>query len=244
MGDLGRMRLEFNGARRTIIDALRLYLVTDPELCAANGVVKTVRDAIRGGVTSVQLRDKEATTSALVATGRALIDILAGTGVPLIINDDVEAAKAIGADGVHVGQGDMNVEDVRRMVGPRTMIGLSCGSIADAKAADPKVVDYIGVSPLFTTPTKTDHSGAVGLAGLYDIAAATPIPKVAIGGIKMQHFDAVFAAGADGVAVVSAICGQGDVEQAARLLSKETVRVIVARQGQASACIKAMRTLS
>ena len=244
MGDLGHMRLEFNCARRTMIDVLRLYLVTDPDLCAANGVVKTVRDAIRGGVTSVQLRDKEATTSSLVATGRALIDILASTGAPLIINDDVEAAKAIGADGVHVGQGDMKVEDVRRMVGPQMMIGLSCKSVAEAKAADPGLVDYIGISPLFTTPTKTDHSGAVGLAGLRDIAAATPIPKVAIGGVKMQHLGAVFAAGADGVAVVSAICGQGDVEQAARLLSKETLRVIVARQGQASAAIKAMSTFS
>ena len=213
------------GGRRAIADVLRLYLVTDPDLCAAYGVAETVREAVRGGVTIVQLRDKAATTSSLVATGRVLVDILAGTGVPLIINDNVEAAIAIGADGVHVGQGDMKVEEVRRMVGPQMMIGLSCESVADARDADPALVDYIGVSPVFATPTKTDHSGAVGLAGLRDIAAATAIPKVAIGGIKIQHFDALFAAGADGVAVVSAICGQGDVEQSARLLSQETARV-------------------
>ena len=225
MGDVGHMRLDSRGASRATTDVLRLYLVTDPDLCADYGVAATVRDAIRGGVTIVQLRDKEATTPSLVATGRGLIDILAGTGVPLIINDDVEAAIAIGADGIHVGQGDINVEDVRRMVGPQMMIGLSCESVTDARAADPALVDYIGVSPVFATPTKTDHSGAVGLAGLRDIAAATAIPKVAIGGIKIQHFDALFAAGADGVAVVSAICGQGDVEQSARLLSQETARV-------------------
>lgn len=213
------------GGRRAIADVLRLYLVTDPDLCAAYGVAETVREAVRGGVTIVQLRDKAATTSSLVATGRVLVDILAGTGVPLIINDNVEAAIAIGADGVHVGQGDMKVEEVRRMVGPQMMIGLSCESVTDARAADPALVDYIGVSPVFATPTKTDHSGAVGLAGLRDITAATAIPKVAIGGIKIQHFDALFAAGADGVAVVSAICGQGDVEQSARLLSQETARV-------------------
>ena len=114
------------GGRRAIADVLRLYLVTDPDLCAAYGVAETVREAVRGGVTIVQLRDKAATTSSLVATGRVLVDILAGTGVPLIINDNVEAAIAIGADGVHVGQGDMKVEEVRRMVGPQMMIGLSC----------------------------------------------------------------------------------------------------------------------
>ena len=245
MGDVGHMRLDSRGASRATTDVLRLYLVTDPDLCADYGVAATVRDAIRGGVTIVQLRDKEATTPSLVATGRGLIDILAGTGVPLIINDDVEAAIAIGADGIHVGQGDINVEDVRRMVGPRMMIGLSCESVGDARAADPGLVDYIGVSPVFKTPTKTDHSGAVGLAGLHDIAAATSIPKVAIGGIKIQHFDSVFAAGADAVAVVSAICGQADVEQAARKLSEEAVRALAARhEPDAAADGKVMRTLS
>ena len=148
MGVMERIISQMNAEGGNGVNALRLYLVTDPDLCAGHGVVETVRDAVRGGVTIVQLRDKMAKTSSLVEIGRALRDVLASTGVPLIINDDVEAAIAIGADGIHVGQSDMKAEDVRKMVGPNMMIGLSCESVADALAADPEVVDYIGVSPV------------------------------------------------------------------------------------------------
>lgn len=203
---------------------LRLYLVTDPELCGRHGLLATVRDAVRGGVTVVQLRDKTATTSALVDMGRDLATVLADTGVPLVVNDNVEAAIAIGADGIHVGQGDMKVEEVRQLVGPDMMLGLSCETVEDAIQTPTDLVDYIGVSPVFATPTKTDHALAVGIDGLRAIAAATPVPKVAIGGLKSCHFQAIFENGADGVAVVSAICGQPDVEKAAFALSAEIAR--------------------
>jgi thiamine-phosphate pyrophosphorylase len=208
---------------------LRLYLVTDPELCSQHGLLETVRDAVRGGVTAVQLRDKTATTSALVKMGRDIATGLADTGVPLIVNDNVEAAIAIGADGLHVGQGDMMVEEARRLIGPDMLLGLSCETVEDARMTDPAVVDYIGVSPVFATPTKTDHSLAVGIEGLRAIAAATPVPAVAIGGLKSHHFEAIFENGADGVAVVSAICGQPDAEAAASALSTKIAQVTVHR---------------
>ena len=233
MGVMGRIISQMNAEDGNRVNALRLYLVTDPDLCAEHGVVETVRDAVRGGVTIVQLRDKMAKTSSLVEIGKALRHVLASTGVPLIINDDVEAAIAIGADGIHVGQSDMKAEDVRKMVGPNMMIGLSCESVADARAADPEVVNYIGVSPVFATPTKTDHSGAVGLQGLQDIDAVTRVPKVPIGGIKIEHLSSLYEYGADGVAVVSAICGQPDVERAARLFSDKTADVLSSMRGRA-----------
>ena len=206
---------------------LRLYLVTDPELCSQHGLLETVRDAVRGGVTAVQLRDKTATTSALVKMGRDIATGLADTGVPLIVNDNVEAAIAIGADGLHVGQGDMKVDEARRLIGPDMLLGLSCETVEDARMTDPAIVDYIGVSPVFATPTKTDHSLAVGIEGLRAIAAATPVPKVAIGGLKSHHFEAIFENGADGVAVVSAICGQPDAEAAASALATKIAQVTV-----------------
>ena len=206
---------------------LRLYLVTDPELCSQYGLLETVRDAVRGGVTAVQLRDKTATTSALVKMGRDIATGLADTGVPLIVNDNVEAAIAIGADGLHVGQGDMKVDEARRLIGPDMLLGLSCETVEDARMTDPAIVNYIGVSPVFATPTKTDHSLAVGIEGLRAIAAATPVPKVAIGGLKSHHFEAIFENGADGVAVVSAICGQPDAEAAASALATKIAQVTV-----------------
>ena len=214
---------------RDLRGMLRLYLVTDPELCSQYGLLETVRDAVRGGVTAVQLRDKTATTSALVKMGRDLAAGLADTGVPLIVNDNVEAAIAIGADGLHVGQGDMKVDEARRLIGPDMLLGLSCETVEDARMTDPAIVNYIGVSPVFATPTKTDHSLAVGIEGLRAIAAATPVPKVAIGGLKSHHFEAIFENGADGVAVVSAICGQPDAEAAASALATKIAQVTVHR---------------
>lgn len=219
MGDVGDVMAQASRSDRDLRRTLRFYLVTDPELCSRHGLLETVRDAVRGGVSVVQLRDKTATTSALVEMGRDLAVILDDTGVPLVVNDNVEAAIAIGANGIHVGQDDMKVEEVRRLVGPDMIIGLSCETVEDARKTPTDVVDYIGVSPVFATPTKTDHSLAVGIDGLRAISAATPLPKVAIGGLKSQHFEAIFENGADGVAVVSAICGQPNVAAAASALA-------------------------
>lgn len=202
-------------------EQLRLYLVTDPLLCAAHGVANTVRAAVRGGVTMVQLRDKQANTTELVEVGRALMTALHNTGVPLIINDDVDAALAIGAHGVHVGQSDQSPSLVRARVGPTAIVGLSCETVQHAQQADPAVLDYVGVGPVFDTSTKPDHAAAMGLDVLRAARAATPLPAVAIGGIHRSRVADVLATGVDGVAVVSAVCGQPDVAAAARALRRD-----------------------
>ncbi len=204
---------------------LSLYLVLDPDLCRAVGMVETARLAVRGGATMVQLRDKQATTAEMIAVGLELKAVLAGTGVPLIVNDDVDAALAIGANGIHVGQDDMAAVSVRARVGDGMILGLSVETEELAKRVDPAVVDYVGIGPVFATGTKPDHKPPVGFDGLARIVALAPVPAVAIGGVKGEHAGEIFSAGAKGLAVVSAICGQPDPEAATRLITAEIARI-------------------
>jgi thiamine-phosphate pyrophosphorylase len=197
---------------------LSLYLVLDPGLCAGVGVIATARAAVAGGATVVQLRDKAADTERMIETGRMLKAALAGTGAVLIVNDDVEAAIAIGADGLHIGQGDMAVAEARARIGATMVLGFSVETPALAASVDPALVDYIGAGPVFATPSKPDHKAPVGFDGLAAQVAASPVPAVAIGGLKAEHVAQVLKAGAQGVAVVSAICGQPDPKAAARAL--------------------------
>lgn len=199
---------------------LSLYLVLDPVLCEPIGMVETARLAVEGGATTVQLRSKHASTRDLIATGLALKAALAGTGVPLIVNDDVEAAIAIGADGIHVGQGDLAAVIVRSRVGNDMVVGLSVETEALARRIDPSVVDYVGIGPVFATATKPDHKQPIGFDGLARIVAQSPVPAVAIGGLKGEHAKPVLSAGAQGLAVVSAICGQPDPRAAARSIAQ------------------------
>ncbi|SEN70011.1 thiamine-phosphate pyrophosphorylase [Loktanella fryxellensis] len=201
-----------------IRDRLRLYLVTDPVLCARQGLIAVVTAAVRGGVTCVQFRDKTASTEGRIATARLLQQALAGSGVPLIINDDLDAAVATGADGVHLGQDDVRVAQARALLGPDRIIGLSCDTADQVRAVVPGVVDYLGLGTAFPTASKVDHKPSIGLNGLAVLAAGTTLPRVAIGGLKHDHAAGVIAAGCDGMAVVSAICGQPDPERAARTL--------------------------
>ncbi|MHC2220952.1 thiamine phosphate synthase [Rhizobium leguminosarum] len=200
---------------------LSLYLVLDPDLCAGIGMVETARLAVAGGATMVQLRDKHAATIGMIETGRALKQALEGTGALLIVNDDVEAAIAIGADGLHIGQEDMDAHKARTMIGPYMILGLSVETAPLAAAVDPGLVDYTGVGPVFATPTKADHKQPIGFDGLAKLVKASPVPSVAIGGLKADHVAQVFAAGAKGVAVVSAICGTPDPEAATRHIGAE-----------------------
>jgi thiamine-phosphate pyrophosphorylase len=169
----------------------------------------------------VQLRDKHAATIGMIETGRALKQALEGTGALLIVNDDVEAAIAIGADGLHIGQEDMDAHKARTMIGPDMILGLSVETAPLAAAVDPGLVDYTGVGPVFATPTKADHKQPIGFDGLAKLVKASPVPSVAIGGLKADHVAQVFAAGAKGVAVVSAICGTPDPEAATRHIAAE-----------------------
>ena len=196
---------------------LSLYLVTDPRLCARYGLVETVVAAVRGGVTIVQLRDKQASDGELIDQARQLKAALVGSGVPLIINDRLTVAIESGADGLHLGQGDGDVVAARAAMGEQAILGLSVQNHAQLARLDPAPLDYLGLGPVFATSTKHDHAQPLGFDGLAALVAASPLPAVAIGGLEAEHVNRIRAAGAKGPAVVSAICGQADPEAAARM---------------------------
>ncbi|MET9023950.1 thiamine phosphate synthase [Actinopolymorpha sp. NPDC004070] len=206
---------------------LSLYLVTDAALCGPRGVAATVRDAVAGGVSAVQLRDPGATTRDLLRTGAQVREVLAGTGVPLFVNDRADVAYALSADGVHLGQSDLPPEHARDLLGPGAWIGLSVhapGHLDGALTLPPGTVDYLGVGPVFAQTTKADAASPGGLALLADLvatAAAAGLPCVAIGGIGPDNAAAVRATGVAGIAVVSAVCGRPDPAAAARALRTE-----------------------
>ena len=194
-----------------VLPDLAVYLVLDPALCGgADGMVATARAAAQGGASVIQLRDKAADTAAMTATAHRLRAALDGTGAALIVNDDVDAALAAEADGVHVGQTDRPAEEVRARIGPARLLGVSVETPEAARAIDPALVDYVGAGPVFATQSKADHATPIGWDGLAALVAAAPVPAVAIGGVKADHAARARAAGAAGVAVVSAICGQPD----------------------------------
>jgi len=196
----------------------RLYLVTDRSLARGRSVPCVVEAAVRGGVTAVQLRDKNCSTRDFIQLGRQLKELLTPLHVPLIVNDRVDIALAIGADGVHIGQQDMDYQLARKLLGPGALIGLSIETIEQARAAAAFDVDYLGVGPVFATATKMDAAPPLGVVGLARVRALAPHPIVAIGGIGTENVGQVIHSGADGVAIVSAICAADDPERAAREL--------------------------
>ncbi len=189
---------------------LTLYLITDPHLCARFGVEQTVDAAVKGGATMVQLRDKNASTQERIALAGRLKPICASYGAVLVINDDVEAANISDVDGVHIGQGDLDVALARQTVGPDKIVGLSVETVTAARQVSDTLVDYVGISPVYATPTKQDHKPPIGFDGLAEICAASPVYSVAVGGLKLTDCHDVLATGVHGMAVVSAICGQDD----------------------------------
>ncbi len=201
-----------------------LYLVTDAVLAGARGVEAVVQEAVEGGVTIVQWRDKGGCRAARPRI-RALREWLRARGVPFLINDDVDLALACDADGLHVGQGDLPCAEARRRLGPQRLVGVSVSTVAEAAQAMRDGADYLGVSPIFSTPTKPDAPAPTGLAGLCAIRAAVRLPLVAIGGIHAGNATDVLAAGADGIAVVSAILAAPDPRAAAQALRVLTGRI-------------------
>lgn len=197
---------------------LSLYLVTDAELCRDIVLEQTVEAAVNGGVTVVQLRDKHASDEQMIAQGKRLKAILAGTVVPLIINDRLQVALACQADGLHVGQRDAGVQEARSAMGQEALIGLSINTLEQLQAAPIELLDYVGLGPVFATVSKQDHAQPIGFGGLAALVKACPLPSVAIGGLKAEHAISVQQAGANGLAVISAICGQPDPYQATRAL--------------------------
>lgn len=202
---------------------LSLYLVAGRPALVGKDFLETVRAAVEGGVTIVQIRDPQAETQDLIADTRALKEMLKPYRVPLIVNDRIDVAKAAGADGVHLGQDDMRAKKARRELGENFIIGLSVGNPEEFERSkdDLPFVDYLGVGPVRATGTKADAGDAIGAEGLAKIRALTALPIVGIGGLGLGDATAVIKAGAQGIAVVSAICGADDAKAAAYGLLEE-----------------------
>ncbi len=187
-----------------------LYLVTDEQSCKYHDLETIVLESVKAGVSVVQLREKSADTRTFLNKALALKNILKPANIPLIINDRLDIALACKADGVHIGQSDMPYLVARKHMGPDAIIGLSVETWSDVTAAQDMSVDYIGVSPVFYTPTKKDIKEPWGLAGLKKIKAYSRHPLVAIGGISSSNIVDVILTGADSIAMVSAICSARD----------------------------------
>ena len=198
---------------RTELD-LSLYLVTDRDLSLGRSLEDVVAQAVTAGATIVQLREKNASTGEFVSLARRLVQLLRPMGIPLIINDRVDVALAADADGVHIGQSDMQYTDARKLLGPGKIIGLSVENFDDIEKANTLDVDYIGISPVYGTPTKTDTAKPFGLEGLRKAVQMSVHPTVAIGGMNASTIAYVMAAGTCGVAVVSAICSAENIPEA------------------------------
>ncbi len=205
-----------------------LYLVTDRPLSLGRPMEELVLAAVEGGVTAVQLREKDCSTREFVELARKLTELLAPRNVPLLINDRVDVALAAQADGVHIGQSDMTYRDARTLLGPSALIGLSVETPAQAAEAGNLDCDYLGVGPIFPTATKSDAAPAWGLDRFAALRRTSRHRLVAIGGINASTAASVAAAGADGLAVVSAICSASDPRAAAanlrRLIEDARVR--------------------
>ena len=202
---------------------LRLYALVDPQRAGEHALPDLARAVVSGGATLVQLRDKVGSTRRMIDTARAIRAALAGAGVPLLINDRVDVALASGADGVHVGWDDMTVEDVRRLLGPKAIVGLSINSEERARAAPLAMLDYVAVGGVYATMSKDNPNTPKGVGGakaLADIvrARAPKLPIGAIAGIDASNAADVMAAGFDGVAVISALSITPDPRSAARTL--------------------------
>lgn len=216
--------------------SLHLYAIVDPERSGGHSLADLARKVAEGGATMVQLRDKLSDTRPFVEHARAIQAALAGHRVPLLINDRIDVALAIGADGVHIGQTDMEAGEARRLLGPDAIIGLSLKSIAHVEAAPIEHLDYVAVGGAFGTTSKVTTSPPIGLEGFKKVVAAMRaraphMPIVAIGGIDASNAASVITAGTDGVSVISALSLAPDPTAAARKL-REVVDAALAARGR------------
>lgn len=198
---------------------LSLYLVTDRDLSKGRSLEFLVDEAVKGGVSIVQLREKNISTIEFYNIACSLKSLLKPYEIPLIINDRLDIAIASDADGLHIGQSDMPYEIVRKILGKNKIIGLSVETIEQARQANDLDVDYIGLSPVFSTNTKTDINTPLELEGIQEIISFTKHKTVAIGGINTNNTAGIIKSGVDGVAVVSAIISQADPQKASEELS-------------------------
>lgn len=203
-----------------------LYAVTDSSWLGERSLEAVVAEALEGGITFLQIREKDLTYEAFKEKALSLKAAVAKYRVPYVVNDDVSLAKEIDADGVHIGQGDMSIAKVKQILGEDKIIGVSAQTVEQALLAEQQGASYLGVGAVFTTGTKPDAAD-VGLEGLKKICAAVSIPVVAIGGIHTSNIPQLEGCGADGIAVVSAIFASRDIGGACkelRALAQEALR--------------------
>ena len=201
-----------------------LYLVTNKSLSLGRGTLEVIQAAVEGGVTMVQLREKEATTREFYQEGLKIRDYLQSKSIPLIINDRIDIVLALDADGVHLGPDDMPVHVARTILGPAKIIGASVLTLDEARTAESLGADYLGLSPIFVTKTKPELAYQIGIEGIPFLRRAVEIPLVGIGSISKANAYQAVRAGLDGVAVVSAICSQPDPKSAAAAIKQEVMR--------------------
>jgi thiamine-phosphate pyrophosphorylase len=207
-----------------LLPRLRLHVLTDHQWSRGRDIVTVATAALDGGATTIQLRDKTASTRVLIEEGLVLRRLTRERGALLIINDRVDVALAVEADGAHVGQEDMPATLARQLLGPRRILGVSVANRAEAGAAIAAGADYLGVGPIFPSPGKADAGPATGLHLLTEIAACYPMPLVAIGGITAENATEVMQAGAAGVAVITAVVYAEDIAGAAHQLCQAVKR--------------------
>ena len=201
-----------------------LYLVTDRALSFGRKNIEIIQAAVEGGVTIVQLREKEATTKEFYQEGIEIKAYLLSKNIPLIVNDRIDIVLALGADGVHLGQDDMPVDLARKILGPQKIIGASVLTPEDAKAAEALGADYLGLSPIFSTETKPELREQIGIEGIHRFRQSVRIPLVGIGSMNVSNAYEAVKAGLDGIAVVSAICSRENPKAAAEALKAEISR--------------------
>lgn len=195
-----------------------LYLVTDRRFLKDRTLKSAVEDSIKGGVTIVQVREKDVTTREFYKVALEVKEITDKYNVPLIINDRIDIAQAINADGVHLGQDDMPIKLARKILGKNKIIGISVGNVDEAKEAEKDGADYVGIGAIFFTGSKKDIDTPIGTTGLKEIVESINIPSVAIGGVNKENLSEVIKTGTSGAAVISAILGKDNIEQAAKEL--------------------------
>lgn len=210
--------------RQHVRDSLKVYLVMGLKGCGGLSAYDIAEAALDGGVTMLQLREKNAPLPQVLEEGRRLRELCRRRGIPFLVNDRVDVALLLDADGVHVGQDDIPGSDARRLLGPDKIVGISAGTTAEANAALAAEPDYLGIGPIYATSTKEDAGAPIGTGLIREVSALRPdMPLVGIGGITASNAAAVIAAGGAGVAVVSAITKQPDPAAAAKeLLARVT----------------------
>lgn len=199
--------------------AMLLYAITDRTWLGNNSLYEQVEDAIKGGATFIQLREKNLSYEKFLEEAKKIKEITDKYGVPFVINDNVEIAKEIDADGVHVGQSDTEAKRAREILGKDKIIGISAGNLKEAIEAEKNGADYIGIGAMFHTDTKSDAT-SVTFEEAKEITSKVNIPVVAIGGINSENILSLKGTGVDGVAVISAIFSHDDIYEAAHKLRK------------------------